>query len=101
MMKDFAHFIYSLDTPPPRSIGIIDLERKIDLIYGAQQLTGKILSAKEIRLVLLPIARKVCTTSGRAMLIQIRKERKVRCHIGLWKRFGTDMSELAQLTSGG
>jgi hypothetical protein len=35
-------------TPSPRSIGIIELAPKSNLIYGAQQLTGKILSRKEL-----------------------------------------------------
>jgi len=35
--------------PSPRSIGIIGLERKCDLIYGAQSLTGKILMSKNLQ----------------------------------------------------
>src|SRR5216684_8366708 len=35
--------------PPPRSIVIIELAPKRDLIYGLQQLTGKIFKTKEIR----------------------------------------------------
>src|SRR5260370_29449160 len=35
--------------PPPRSIGIIELAPKRDLIYWLQQLTGKIFKTKEIR----------------------------------------------------
>jgi hypothetical protein len=37
-----------LHPPPPRYIGIIDLGGKWKLIYGAQQLTGKILPAKDL-----------------------------------------------------
>ena len=36
-------------TPPPWwSIGIIQLAEKLEIIYGAQELTGKILSHKEL-----------------------------------------------------
>jgi hypothetical protein len=35
-------------TPSPRSIGIIGLETKPKIIYGLQQLAGKILSGKEL-----------------------------------------------------
>src|SRR6266853_2077861 len=35
--------------PSPRSIGIIGLERKCDLIYGARSLTGKILMSKNLQ----------------------------------------------------
>jgi len=34
--------------PSPRTIGIIGLAPKSDLIYGAQQLAGKIFSRKEL-----------------------------------------------------
>src|SRR5271169_1636901 len=37
--------------PPPRSIGIISLEEFGNLIYGVQQVRGKILSPKELRAV--------------------------------------------------
>jgi len=49
-MKEFAYSGYfEVYPPPPRSIGIIDLAGKCDLIYGAQQLAGKILRAKDLR----------------------------------------------------
>ena len=34
--------------PPPRSIGMFNLAENCDLIYGAQQLRGKILSRKDL-----------------------------------------------------
>ena len=34
--------------PPPRYIGIMELARKCDLIYGLQQVTGKILMSKNL-----------------------------------------------------
>ena len=34
--------------PPPRISGIIDLEENREIIYGAQQLAGKILIRKEL-----------------------------------------------------
>jgi hypothetical protein len=34
--------------PSPRHIGIMELEGKCDLIYGAQSLTGKIFNAKDL-----------------------------------------------------
>jgi hypothetical protein len=43
-------FVTNGYTPSPRSIGIIDLAAKRDLIYGLQQLTGKILGTKELAL---------------------------------------------------
>jgi hypothetical protein len=40
-----------LGTPlPPRSIGIFDLAENREVIYGAQLVTGKILSPKELAL---------------------------------------------------
>ena len=36
-------------SPSPRSLGIIDLEGKCDLIYGAQSLAGKILMSKNLQ----------------------------------------------------
>jgi hypothetical protein len=47
-MKEFAYFRYFEVSPSPRSIGIIDLAGKCDLIYGAQQLAGKILCTKDL-----------------------------------------------------
>jgi hypothetical protein len=46
-----AHRLYPLGwvPPPPRYIGIIDLARKRDLIYGLQQLTGKILISNNLQ----------------------------------------------------
>jgi hypothetical protein len=41
--------LISTPTPlPPRSIGIIELERKLEIILGAEQLTGKILDLKNL-----------------------------------------------------
>jgi hypothetical protein len=40
-------FVQSLP-PSPRSIAIIELEPKLDLIYGLQQVAGKILMSKNL-----------------------------------------------------
>ena len=46
----FREDVYFLVTPPrfPRYIGIIELASKLEVIYGAQSLTGKILSRKDL-----------------------------------------------------
>jgi hypothetical protein len=46
----FTFLLLEVYPPSPRSIGINDLPPKRDLIYGLQQLTGKILGTKELAL---------------------------------------------------
>jgi len=68
--------------PPPRYIGIIELEGNCKVIYWNQRLTGKILDAKDLG----PDSRfgglHCRTTSGRAIMRHIGIVRKVRCHNG-------------------
>ena len=53
-----AQNFFAIDIPSPfRSIGIIELGKKLEIIYGAQGFRGKILSRKELAAVgeLLPV----------------------------------------------
>jgi|SRR5258708_24803673 len=74
--------------PSPRSIGIIGLERKCDLIYGAQSLTGKILMSKNLQAKILRAEDQngTCeylrTVAASTMITQFIFGRKVRCHKG-------------------
>jgi hypothetical protein len=46
---DWENLFTSRYPLPPRSPGIIGLEENYELIYGAQQLAGKILLSKDLR----------------------------------------------------
>jgi hypothetical protein len=55
-MQDLAYSLPPIRyPPPPRSLGIIGLEPKPNLIYGAQSVTGKILMSKNLEAVRLGV----------------------------------------------
>jgi hypothetical protein len=66
--------------PPSRSIGIIELAGNLEIIYGAQQLTGKILSRKDLAFVGRFLLTPLSPWLGSALLIV---ERKGGDHVGL------------------
>lgn len=46
-VSHFGNFGSGMDTPSPRSIGIIELGGNLEIIYSAQSVTGKIFRNKE------------------------------------------------------
>jgi hypothetical protein len=71
----------------------MELAPKRDLIYGLQQLTGKILISNNLQVRILAmnaqngIALIHPTVTASTMVADLNFERKVRCHIGwLWKK---------------
>ena len=78
----------------------MELAPKCDLIYGLQQVTGKILMSKNLEgEILITQAQNGTTRSLRAvtastMIAQLDARRKVRCHKGAVENVGLEWAEI-------